>query len=114
MNMFDIREMVSLYEAALEEEYNAGAELTEANEALDSITAQLLAEAQGAGLIDGKNADARKRQAAAIVDESVLIDASRAIVHKCETEAAGATITRKAQDALIGLTKAWLYSQSGR
>ncbi len=114
MNMLDIQEMVRLYEEALEEEYNAGAELTESNEALDSITARVLAEAQGADLINGKNADARKRQSAAIVDESVLICASKAIVHRCETEAAGATITRKAQDALIGLTKAWLYSQSGR
>lgn len=113
MELKEIHELVENYQRSLAAEYNAGQKAIAAKEVLERIKVQVLAEAQEAGMIDGKNADARKRQTAAIVSENALIDAACVAVVKTEGDAATATVTRKSHDALIGLTKAWLYSQSG-
>jgi hypothetical protein len=60
----------------------------------------------GSTVIDGKNAETRKRQAEQALAES---EAYQIAIR----EAADNEISRKTIEAEISLTKAWLYSQSG-
>ena len=113
MELTDIQAMIDQYKEALLNEYAASLAANTAQEDADRIEASLLAAAYEDGTINGKNADARKRQEAAfIADSEAIADARRQQVVDA-THAASTTIERKAQEALINLTKAWLYSQSG-
>lgn len=96
MEIAEIKELIEKYGEALEGEFR-----TRRKKEMLAVIALSNA------MIDGKNAEARKRQA-----EQILIDSSgyQTIVDQAED----AEIARRMLDAEIGLTKAWLYSQAGK
>jgi hypothetical protein len=93
MDLQDIKTMVKEYAIVLTEEYAAKADA-------ERLRIATLASAT----IDGKNE--RKRQAGEALNGSEPYQKALLIVASTEIE-------RRIFDAEIGLTKAWLYSQSG-
>jgi len=61
--------------------------------------------------IDGKNADTRKAQRSAALAESTEYREALGNVAKTERVAAMEEIERRRVEAVVGLMKAWLYSQ---
>jgi hypothetical protein len=95
MDLQTIREMVDQYREMLIEEHAAKSKA-------ERLRIDILAGAT----IDGKNAETRKRQAETALSECEQYQGALGV-------AASFDIDRRVFDAEIGLTKAWLYSQSG-
>lgn len=99
MDLTTLKEAANVYEALLQRELSAKAEL-----ALLETEIQNIAYAQEK--INGKNAELRKLQlAVALNEDGVYLSTQR--------DARNFEVQRKGQEAYIGLLKAWLYSQSG-
>ena len=114
MNLQDIEQLVNDYECQLNEEYAVKAALVERQNAAEYAKVITLLAAYSDGVIDGKNADMRKLQEAAVVGESESIGEIEHAVKALAQRVALEENTSKALEAQIGLTKAWLYSQSGK
>ena len=106
-------ELAQEYRTALVDELNAKGKVLvlQANVAYEE--ARILAAAYADGTIDGKNADTRKRQEADVLASNASYQRELELLKEAEAGAGFATVDRQYQDALLGLTKAWLYSQSG-
>jgi len=98
---------------ALREEHAARVALHELQARAEREQALLLYSAYNDGTLDGPNADARKRQEAVFLADSPAYQDLLAQVAEAETKAAHAEIERRQVEALIGLTRAWLYAQAG-
>jgi hypothetical protein len=112
MELTEIQQMIAKYKGALQRDLDARAQLAEETEGLERYTDGLLAMAYSDGTINGKNADARKRQEAQVIADDQDIHEIEFAIGQCAMEARNAEVERKAQEAMIGLVKAWLYSQS--
>ena len=78
---------------------------------LELLKGRHLAAAYAEGVIDGKNADIRKRQEVEVLASSELCQEQIARIHGREDLLDLAQTEREYHDNLISLTKAWLYSQ---
>jgi len=112
MELSELQELAEDYEAALLEEYSRKRTLAYAEAELKDVEMLALRTATDAGEIDGKNAEARKLQAAGVIYDSRLCTTAFVSVGNCQDEADKASAERARLDAEIGLTKAWLYSQA--
>ena len=113
MEYDDIRTQVRSYRRHLANEYEAKKTVVQFETLLAKAETKAVSAAEGKGHIDGKNADTRKAQRATAIENDDLCKKARAKVEVKREDAEMATIERKAQEQLLNLTKAWLYSQSG-
>lgn len=115
MEQQELTTLANQYSAALLEEYTAKLKATNAAAETDRVAAEIIAVgyAEG-GAINGKNADTRKAQERALLAESIDYKLAQGAQAQADNEAALLEIERKRVEALVSLTKAWLYSQSGR
>ena len=113
MNQERIELLASELSAALQDEYDKKECVAMAQAKLEVAEAVIIQEAQDAGQIDGKNSDTRKAQRAAVVANSANFKTYNAAVEDAKRIAELATIERRRVDAVIELTKAWMYSQCG-
>ena len=109
MDRDEIIELLKAYHERLTAEHAAIQEMAVAQSHDDYEKMDTIANAT----IDGKNADARKRQEAEALALSERYQDALADVALAERTKALASINVRVTDAEIGLTKAWLYSQSG-
>ncbi len=113
----DYQELTSLadgYKKILSKELEAKKAVADTATSMERWKVNAIRSAQDEGKIDGKNAEAR-----AIQEKEILMNdknLSEAIVAHKVTEGAlsAIEIDRKHTEALMSLTKAWLYSQAGR
>lgn len=99
--------------AALLDEYQKKAKIAEAEANVQSVEAGLIATATVNGQIDGGNKDTREAQRAGIIASSMSCQAACNGLTEVKEEAELAEIERRRVEAVISLTRAWLYSQSG-
>lgn len=115
--MFDLTSIDVLterYLTALKSEYEAKQHAQEERDGAEMLKTTVLDFAQRDGKIDGKNSDTRAAQREAVLSECDDYQEALQVIADAESKAARAEIVRKGIDAEIGLTKAWLYSQSGK
>jgi len=112
MEFNDLNELARLYDLALTQELAKKRRLAMCEAEVLAATACAHCGAQDAGLINGKNADARKSQLAVVlqVDKGVL--SAEADARAAKQAADEFYATRMMIEAKISLTKAWLYSQA--
>jgi len=109
----EVEKLASDLELALIAEYMAKTDAARQRAVADGRGMRIISEAYADKTIDGKNADIRRGQEAAVLlNDSEYLSLLRN-AELLEFHAATAEAERKAHEALIGLTKAWLYSQSG-
>lgn len=113
MEQQELHDLANGYKAALLDELKTKIALAEAKAVVDAEEARVLAEATASGAIDGKNAETRKIQTADVLANSATYQNALRLVKVEDDNAGHATVGRQYYDALLGLTKAWLYSQSG-
>lgn len=113
MDLLDIQNLTEQYKNALLAEYHDAQALVQARAESDKLKAVLVGNGYDEGTINGKNSETRKAQEAALLAESIDYTESLQVVGEAESLAAYSEIDRKQAEAMIGLTKAWLYSQSG-
>lgn len=113
MNIEAIYELTGALTCALKAEYIARCAVEDAKGKAEVLSIRVIGGAIAAGDIDGKNADTRKAQKAAILVGNLDYQAALSEIVNTENEAALAEIGRRQVEAVVGLTKAWLYSQSG-
>lgn len=112
----DYREITKLayqYADALEKELELSTHVLNMQASLERTEARIVEQATADGKVDGKNADTRKAQRAAIIAAAPEVEKVREVVEQAKRAAALAEIECKRFSALIGLTKAWLRSQAG-
>ena len=78
----------------------------------EAVQSRIQGAAVAAGEIDGKNAEIRKAQLAAVLTGSEEYQAARAAAEVQEQQATLRGLERRSAEALVSLTKAWLYSQA--
>ncbi len=108
-----IDEVVLEYKEILLIERSAMVELTQSRAALESERTRAIYEAYERNEIDLKNADTRKTGENKAVENSNGVYWLERVVREAQQNYEQAEIDRKAIEAEISLTKAWLYSQSG-
>lgn len=111
MEYQELEKLTYQYADALGKEYILKFDAIDAQAGIERIKTRIIKKAAADGQIDGGNADTRKIQRAAAVANAPGATEARAILKQAELAAAMAEIERKRLDALVGLTKAWLYSQ---
>lgn len=94
-----VEAIVVSYETKLRNELEAKTELAR-------LETEILDMAYTGGLINGKNAELRKVQAAVALKED-------GVYLSLERDVRNFEVRRKGQEVYLGLLKAWLYSQSG-
>lgn len=107
-----IATLVADYEEALKVEYHNKCEAQEQADGIAEKEKVLIADAYASGDIDGKNAETRKAQEQVVLLSDPWLPKAREVLKVKEHRAMGAEIRRKATDARISLTRAWLYSQA--
>lgn len=105
--------LADTYKAALSIERVAEVALNDARATTEYQRLRETVQAYEAGVIDGKTVDDRKRQEAHNLEKSNGVYWLEHYERQAEADYSLAKIERQRIDALIGLTKAWLYSQSG-
>lgn len=114
MERHELIELADAYKAALLDELQAKIALAQARRNLAVQENLALAPAKEAGAIDGiELPDTRKRRIAGVLTNDVPYQTRLSQLCTAEDNVGHATAGRQYYDALIGLTKAWLYSQSG-
>ena len=98
LQLKDLQSLGERYAETLVQEY-------EAKVTAERLRECTLAEGYENGEIDGKNAQVREVQTAVLL-------ANNYDLTQADLDAARASAGRKHIEALIGLTKAWLYSQT--
>ena len=78
----------------------------------ENLKARALLEADAEGLINGKNADARKRQQADILTRSQAVKDAEGNVLRARERIISSQVWCTKMEARVSLTKAWLYSQA--
>lgn len=96
---------------ALQKEYQAKMEVETIRAKGETLQAKLLNVAYVKGVIDGKNADIRRRQEAIVLATADAWEETIINLVNVEYQASAAEIERKRAEAVISLTRAWLYSQ---
>jgi len=114
MEQQEIEKLARDYETALLEEYKAKIIANNKAAEVAAIEAGLVGAAYADGTIDGKNAETRKAQERALLAGSSEYNLAVGAQSNADTDAMFKEIERKRVEALVSLTKAWLYSQSGR
>jgi hypothetical protein len=112
MDLLDIRNLTTEYQNALDDEFKVKAILNLQHDYIAELEAETLRDAYEDGTINGKNAETRKRQEAALLAEIDEVQEAKSVARNNEAAAAFAEHERKAQEAYLGLVKAWLYSQA--
>ena len=95
------------------EEFESKASLARAEAELRDLENRILHSCYEQGLIDGRNAEARKRQEADVLLNDVGYQAQVEEVKLREATATMDQAEREYHDDMVSLTKAWLYSQRG-
>ena len=111
MNYSDLENLAQKRKLARLEEFEAKtlAARTEAN--VSWLETKVISAAYEDGTINGKNADTRKRQEADVLASSTTYQQQVIDLRQREDIAQVDQAEREYLDDLIGLTKAWLYSQ---
>lgn len=112
MNRDEIQDLVEYYGQMLIAEYEAQVEANNAATDVERVEAVLIGAGYVSGSIDGKNAETRKAQERQILAQSSEYAAAREAQTISDDQVALNVINRKKIEALLSLTKAWLYSQS--
>jgi len=99
------------YEEALADELQAKWLLDDFRARILETEGCILGLAYKSGRIDGKNADARKRQELAVLLGDEGLEELKRTLPVYEASAMRAEVRRKAADTHVSLTKAWLFSQ---
>lgn len=105
-------DMASTYSAVLTRERDLRVKLAEVVRDMEVAKVEIVSQALSEGLIDGKNAEIRSVQEKSILNcnkELIALSINKAAL---ETELTLAEVDRRHSEALISITKAWLYSQS--
>ena len=112
MELNELLELAAVVEQAKLAELQAQRELINAEESLNAIKSLALAGAYRDGIINGKNAEARKRQETAflVVNKTYLDTALEVSDTKRDADIAVAKLA--GIETRAGLVKAWLYSQA--
>ena len=108
-----ITELILNYREFLLIERVAMMELNDSRSALESEKSRVIGQSYDLGEIDLKNADTRKTGENKAVENSNGVYWLERVVREAQQNYEQAEIDRKAIEAEISLTKAWLYSQSG-
>ena len=110
----EIGMLCNRYTDALVKEYGAKRAAQQERDAVETFKVSVIDTAQRDGQIDGKNSDTRAAQRVAVLAACEDYQDALREVQATEDTAARAETLRKTVEAEIGLTKAWLYSQSGK
>jgi hypothetical protein len=114
---FDISELTEAYLAYLLEERQAQRRVLDAREAVEYERQRLISIARSDGLITGKNEQERNEQISIVVANTPADKSGYYFLKEYELKEEIALeiveAQRKAIEAEISLTKAWLYSLSG-
>ena len=113
MNLISIETLAHNRRKARYEELRWKQTLARITADLEQTKNQVLASAYEEGLVNGKNADARKRQEADVLINDQAVQNRTEDVTKAEDHALDAQVEREYYDDVVSLTKAWLYSQKG-
>lgn len=111
MNMQGIEMLADELAEALKEEWHAKVKAETARTTVEILQAKLLVNAYAEGVIDGKNADIRRRQETVALWGDSGYSEAMGFLDIAEHLAGVAEIERKRVEAVISLTRAWLYSQ---
>jgi hypothetical protein len=114
MEQQEIRELAESYGQSLGVEYEAKADANAAATEVERIASIIIGAGYADGTIDGKNAETRKAQEREALAKSPEYTAAKEAQAIADDQAALNEINRKQLEALVSLTKAWLYSQAGR
>ena len=112
MALRELQGLAEDYGKSVLDELQRKQDLASVQAELKEIEILALRTASDAGEIDGKNAEARKLQSAAVIADSKACASARYSVDNCQCEVDKARAECARLDAEIGLTKAWLYSQA--
>ena len=113
MNQEELTSLALDYKTALLGEQESKFDVAEAQNNLEREKSLALSVALSDGQITGKNAETRKIQESNVLEQCERYRDTVAAALLAEKTSAYTTVERQYFDALIGLTKAWLYSQSG-
>ena len=113
MDYQEVKDLAESYKDVLGVERTSKMALAVISAEVDHKKTTLISAAYAAGQIDGKNAETRSAQ-----EKIVLMDDNeyqRLLLDRAEQEAnvSLVEVERRHAEAVISLTKAWLYSQSG-
>jgi hypothetical protein len=112
MDLSHIEDLVMQYECALKDEYRLRRDAEAEEDAYDQLEGLIINDGYVNGVIDGKNKQTRDAQEAALIADSDALRDAREEVEQLQRQAERMTAKRKALEAEIGLTRAWLYSQA--
>ena len=113
MDYIEVGRLADMLRETLEEELKAGQQVVAAQDTADRMEAAILHGATTDGRIDGKNEKARELQRVTILNGTGEYKIQLSRIVNAKATVSMATLDRKHAEALIGLTKAWLNSQSG-
>lgn len=111
MDLQDIKTLTGILADALREEYEAKVKAEEINATAEANQARRLLIAYAEGVIDGTNADIRKRQEIVTLRDDEENQKEMVGLSIMNRHVNRAEIERKRVEAVISLTRAWLYSQ---
>jgi hypothetical protein len=114
MEKAEIEKLARDYETALLEEYKAKIIASNKASEAEAIEAGIVAAAYADGTIDGKNTETRKAQERGLLVASTDYQLALGAQATADTDAMFKKIERERVEALVSLTKAWLYSQGGK
>lgn len=111
MDLQDIETLTGILADALREEYQLRIELETVKATVETRQASVLLDAYAEGVIDGSNAEIRKRQEIVTLAKDDAWQGAIANLSGAEYRVSVAEIERRRVEAIISLTRAWLYSQ---
>ena len=112
MELQELKDLAEALEVAKLRELDARRGLIDAEKTSKKVEANIIASAYRDGVIDGKNADIRKRQEGEVLSGTDMYIDHISSVFAAQEAADAATAELVGLEAEVGLTKAWLYSQA--
>lgn len=109
----DIKVLADEYKEVLEKERFLRFASAKAARELEERRVEVIAEAIAEERINGKNAEARAIQTESILGADDKMLALSEAKENIDIDLGKSEVDRRYNEALISLTKAWLYSQSG-
>ncbi|NLF00908.1 MAG: hypothetical protein GX601_08010 [Anaerolineales bacterium] len=104
--------LVDRYETYTIRELTLADRLAQLEAATAEEEAYILADAEAAGAIEGKNAEARARQATLVLAESDVIREAREAAESLRTELAEVKALRMGAEMRLKVLRSWLYRES--
>ena len=114
MNLQEIEKLAGQYQLALQAELEANESLAAAISNATTIKNNVIASAYENEIINGKNAEIRKAQEQAFLQENIIYHNAEKSVMETKYRASICKIECQYQETRISLIRAWLYSQSGK